>query len=331
MTRVVLVTGVSDDFAARCARALAALEDTTVVGVDLVPPRRPLEGVTFVRADVRSPVMASLIAGRDVDTVVHLAHVAADRRRVSMKELNVIGTMQLLAACQRAPGFRRLVLPSTVLVYGSSYRDPAVLTEEHSLRAGSRTSFAQDCIEIESYARALAQRRDDVDVTILRNAELMGAGVRSDLTRYLTGRVVPRVGGFDARLQFLHPADGARAVTTAVQRPVDPGNRVSVYNVAAPDVLVLSQLLGWLGRPALPLPRTVAVALQRTAGRTGLAMPGDLDGVTWGRVVSVRRASEELGFEAHWTSRHAAEEFVALTRPGVLRRVLGEIGEEDRG
>ena len=41
-----------------------------------------------------------------------------------MKELNVIGTMQLLAACQRAPSVRRFVLKSTSAVYGASLARP---------------------------------------------------------------------------------------------------------------------------------------------------------------------------------------------------------------
>ena len=37
-----------------------------------------------------------------------------------MKEINVIGTMQLLAACQKAPAVRKLVVKSTTAIYGSS-------------------------------------------------------------------------------------------------------------------------------------------------------------------------------------------------------------------
>ena len=60
-----------------------------------------------MRADIRNPVIAKVIAGEDVDTVVHLSVVASPDGaggRPSMKEHNVIGTMQLLAACQQAPG-----------------------------------------------------------------------------------------------------------------------------------------------------------------------------------------------------------------------------------
>ena len=77
-----------------------------VIGVDVVPPRHDLGDVRFVRADIRNPVIAKVIAAEEVDTVVHLSVIATPSGaggRTSMKEINVIGTMQLLAACQKAP------------------------------------------------------------------------------------------------------------------------------------------------------------------------------------------------------------------------------------
>ena len=85
-------------------------------------------------------------------------------------------------------------------------------------RAQPRTGFGKDSLEIESYVRGLARRRPDVVVTTLRLANLMGAGVDSQVTRYLSLPVVPRVMGFDARLQFLHPSDAVDALLL-VTRP----------------------------------------------------------------------------------------------------------------
>ena len=96
-----------------------------------------------------------------------------------MKEINVIGTMQLLAACQKAETLRKLVVQSSVSVYGASPRDPAKFTEDMSPRVQPRTGFGKDSIEIETYVRGLARRRPDVVVTTLRLADLMGAGVDS--------------------------------------------------------------------------------------------------------------------------------------------------------
>ena len=60
--RVVLVTGVSRDLGARFARSLAADEDVEVVGLDVIPPRHDLGPADFVRADIRNPVIAKVIA-----------------------------------------------------------------------------------------------------------------------------------------------------------------------------------------------------------------------------------------------------------------------------
>ena len=108
MASVVLVTGVSRDLGGRFARILQAEPAVErVIGVDVVPPRADLGRTEFVRADIRNPVIAKVISQADVDTVVHMSVIATPLSaggRASMKEINVIGTMQLLAACQKAPG-----------------------------------------------------------------------------------------------------------------------------------------------------------------------------------------------------------------------------------
>ena len=110
---VVLVTGVSRDIGRRFARAAATDPSIDrVIGVDVVPPQGDIGDVSFVRADIRNPVIAKVIAKEDVDTVVHMSVIATPGSaggRGTMKEHNVIGTMQLLAACQRAQA--RLVRP----------------------------------------------------------------------------------------------------------------------------------------------------------------------------------------------------------------------------
>ena len=47
-----------------------------MIGVDVVPPAATSARVRFVRADIRNPVIAKVIAGEDVDTVVHISVVA---------------------------------------------------------------------------------------------------------------------------------------------------------------------------------------------------------------------------------------------------------------
>ena len=316
--RVVLVTGVSRDLGARFARSLAAEAHLEVIGIDVIPPRHDLGTADFVRADIRNPVISKVIGVRGVDTVVHLAMVATPDTagsRSSMKEINVIGTMQLLAACQKAETFQKLVVQSSISVYGASPRDPAKFTEDMSARAQPRTGFGKDSLEIEGYVRGLARRRPDVVVTTLRLANLMGAGVDSHVTRYLSLPIVPRVMGFDARLQFLHPSDAVAALLLATDHDV-PGT----FNVAAADIVTLSQALRKMGRPSVGVPHSAAPLVATLVRQARLVdfTADQIDALTYGRAMDTSRFAAETGFVPQFSSLGALEEFVNAARPGLL-------------
>ncbi|SDS45629.1 NAD-dependent epimerase/dehydratase family protein [Microlunatus soli] len=319
MSRVVLVTGVSRDLGARFARTLAASPDVVVIGVDVVPPRFDIGEARYVRADIRNAAISRVITAEQVDTVVHLGMIATPNGpggRSVMKEINVIGTMQLLAACQRAPSVHRLVVQSSAAVYGASPRDPARFTEDMNARVQPRSGFAKDAIEIESYVRGLARRRSDLVVSTLRLASRLGAGVDSWLTRYLTLPVVPRPMGYDARLQFLHPTDAVRALLAATERDL-PGT----FNVAADDVVTLGLVLAAVGNPAMPLPAGWAPSLSGIARQArAVDLTADqIAALTYGRVMDTSRF-RAVGFEPEISSRAALDEFAAAARPGPLHR-----------
>src|SRR3954464_484057 len=156
-SRVVLITGVSRYLGGRLAALLAADPGIErVIGVDVVPPRQEVARTEFVRADIRNPIIAKVIASAQVDTVAHMSVIATPYGaggRTAMKEINVIGTMQLLAACQRAPSVRKLVVKSTTAVYGSSSRDPALFAENMEPRSLPRSGYGKDSVEVEGYVR----------------------------------------------------------------------------------------------------------------------------------------------------------------------------------
>ncbi|HNE90072.1 MAG TPA: NAD-dependent epimerase/dehydratase family protein, partial [Actinomycetota bacterium] len=98
MGQVVLVTGVSRYLGGRMAQILTQDPGVDrVIGVDVVAPRQEIGGAEFVRADIRNPIIAKVIEAAQVDTVVHMGVIATPMQaggRMSMKEINVIGTMQ---------------------------------------------------------------------------------------------------------------------------------------------------------------------------------------------------------------------------------------------
>jgi UDP-glucose 4-epimerase len=207
------------------------------------------------------------------------------------------------------------VVQSSVSVYGASPRDPARFTEDLTPRVPPRTGFGKDSVEVESYVRGLARRRPDVAVTTLRLANLMGAGVDSNVTRYLSLPVVPRVMGFDARLQFLHPGDAVDALVLVTRQDI-PGT----YNVAAPDIVTLSQALAMLGRPSVGIPQPLApfAAAAFRQARLSDFSADQIDALTYGRGMDISRFTATTGFSPAYTSRSALTEFAASAPPGLL-------------
>jgi UDP-glucose 4-epimerase len=317
MGKVVLVTGVSRDLGRRFAKRVAAEAGVDrVIGVDAVPPRGDIGDVSFIRADIRNPIIAKVIGKEDVDTVVHMSVIATPGSaggRGTMMELNVIGTMQLLAACQQAPGLKHLVVKSSSTVYGASSRDPAMFTEDMSPKRLPRSGYAKDAFEIEGYVRGFARRRPDVRVTMLRGANVIGAHVSSPMTSYFRLPVIPRVVGFDPRLQFLHEEDLFAVLRHSVLTDV-PGT----FNVAGDGVLALSQAIRMLGKPSVPMPGFAIGTLGSALRQARMAdfSPEQLGVLTFGRGVDTTRMREMLGFEPAYTTREAFADFALRSRPG---------------
>ncbi|MFL6288808.1 MAG: NAD-dependent epimerase/dehydratase family protein [Actinomycetes bacterium] len=311
MARVVLVTGVSRYLGGRLARQLGQRPDVErVVGVDVIPPASDIGNAEFVRADIRNPVIAKVIKAAAVDTVVHMNVIATPVHaggRSAMKEINVIGTMQLLAACQRAASVERLVVKSSAAVYGVSPKDPAKFTEEMEAVRLPRSGFAKDSVEVEGYVRGFARRRPDVAVSILRFANIMGPGIDTPMTRYFSLPLVPTVLGFDGRMQFTHEDDALAAMETATW-----GSSPGTYNVGGEGVLMLSQAIAMSGRINMPLPRPLASVARDVVRRSGYIdfTSEQIEYLKYGRGIDTSRIRERLGFTPQFSTLETFESFL---------------------
>ncbi|MEI6697577.1 MAG: SDR family oxidoreductase [Mycobacteriaceae bacterium] len=313
--RVVLVTGACRFLGGYLtARLVQNPLIDTVIAVDAVAPSKDLQRrmgrAEFVRADIRNPFIAKVIRNGDVDTVVHAAaasYVPRSGGRATLKELNVMGAMQLFAACQKAPSVRRVVLKSTSEVYGSHPHDPVVHTEDGRSRRPPREGFARDSVDIEGYARGLGRRRPDIAVTILRLANMIGPAMDTALARYLSGPVVTTVLGHDARLQLLHEQDALGALERATMAAT-PGT----FNIGARGIVMMSQAIRRAGRLSLPVPTfgVGAVDSVRKATMNTEVNRDQLDYLSYGRVMDTTRMRTELGFEPKWTTLEAFDDFV---------------------
>lgn len=314
-SNIVLVTGVGGEMGGKLlARLGNNPEFERVIGVDTSPPPKRVIArmgqAEFVRADIRNPLIAKIISTSKVDTVVHAsmtAHPAGPSRRTVVKEMNVIGTMRLLAACQRSPLVHKLVVKSTAAVYGAGSKAPAVFTESSPLMPAVSHGYVSDAVEMEGYVRGLMRRRPDITVTMARFCNMIGPEVDTVLTRYFALPVVPTVLGYDPRVQLVHSAD---ALAVMEQATLD--DKPGVFNVAGDGVLTLSQAIRRAGRVQLPLPKQILPSVSPVLRGAQLVdfSPDQLRLLNYGRVVDTSRLKREFGYTPRWSTREAFDDYV---------------------
>lgn len=321
--RRILITGLATTLGGLLAERLEADDRVEYVGgIDLEEPTERLVRTEFIRADLRNPLVAKVIQSADVDTIVHLAVTASPAAaggRSRMKELNVIGSLQLLGAAGKAPRLRSLVMKSSTAVYGSSHQDPALFREDREPDQARSGGYERDVRDVESYARAFSRRRRDVDTSILRFANFMGAAENTPLTAYLSLPVVPTVLGHDSRIQLVHTHDAVEVLArAALQR--HPG----IFNVAGPGVLYLSQAIALAGRVPVPVPQFLAGGIAGVLRRARVDFsPEQLAFLRYGRVADTTRLREQFGYQPRYSTRDALMDFIeARLRPLVAEDAI---------
>ncbi len=314
--RRVVIIGVASRWGTELARRLE--RDPSVdylAGVDSTRPGIELERTDFIEADIRSAVLSRLLPGTGADTIVHcgiLWYPEAGKPARILHDVNVIGTLQLLAACQRTDTLRRLVVRGSAAIYGCEGASPAFFTEEMARRLPLRTRFQRDVSELEAYIDNFSRRHPDVLCCTLRFQPEIGPGLDAPLARYLSLPVVPTQLGFDPRLQLLHAEDANEALAAATRKPVR-----GAVNVAPSGSISLSRILRLARRASLPIPHPLfAPALARLGSRLG-AGPLYGDGVRllrFGRGVDNRRLRTEIGYQPRYDAEAAARDFASKLR-----------------
>jgi UDP-glucose 4-epimerase len=309
--RRVLITGVGSHLGGLLAARLERdPEVEAVVGLDTRRPKVPLERTELLDADIRDPGIGSLIRTAAPDAVVHNKIVRQPGPGMSpraMHDINVIGSLQLLAACEQVPSVRSIVIRGSAGVYGAEPHAPQFLGEEMTRLFPLRTRFQRDVAEIENYFETYSRRRPHVSCTMLRYQPAIGPSLDTQITRYLSQPACPTYLGFDPRIQLVHEDDALDALVAAVKRPVR-----GAVNVAGRGTIGLARMIRMAGRPPLPIAGPLFAPLTGAARRLGLGAYSDdfRRLLRYGRAVDVRRLEDEVGCRPRFTTAAAVEDWI---------------------
>jgi UDP-glucose 4-epimerase len=315
--RRVLITGISTPLGSQLAQRLEADPDVEyLAGIDTIRPAARLDRTDFMEADVRDSALMERLPATRVDTVVHNNILRRPRPGMTDQtahDINVVGTLQLLTACERIDTLEAIVVRGSAGIYGAEPAAPQFFTEEMSRLYPLRTRFQRDVGEIENYFAGFALRRPDVVCTMLRYQPAIGPSLNTQVTRYLAAPVVPTYLGFDPRLQFVHEEDGLSALVAAIKRPVR-----GAVNVASRGTIGLTKLIRTARKPSMPLPAPLFGSGVEAARRLGLPSlsPDFRRLLRYGRAVDLSRLVEEVGCRPAYTTPEAVADYLARGRAG---------------
>jgi UDP-glucose 4-epimerase len=303
----VLVTGATTSIGAVLVRRLLAdpsvehvlacgREDAPPPGLLPVSPRLSYREVDLTRPRAAHDLLWGAARGFGSQALIHMAlHRSAQERGERVHALNVEATRELLSMAERHPTISRFILRSSGEVYAIRATVPTLIDEDQPLEFDpAAPQFVRDRVEADLTVCA-RMGMSDLQVIVLRCAEVLAAGTGSQLWDYMRSRVCFRPLGFDPMINLLSLEDAACAIQRALV-----GQHHGVHNVPGADTLPLSRIIARWGRLDVPVPGPLLTPLYRMRTRAlGLEFRYDLNvrRFHFGGVLDGTRTRIALGYE----------------------------------
>ena len=171
----ILVTGSSGFIGTHLVRRLAA-QGAQIVGLDLLPPREELPGVSYIRGDVRR---LSELELPKIDRIFNLAavHTTPGHPDHEYYDTNVWGAIEAAKLAER-DGVKHITFTSSISIYGPS--------EEKKVETSAPapvSSYGKSKLMAEEIHRGWLRQAADRKLTIVRPAVVFGAGEGGNFAR----------------------------------------------------------------------------------------------------------------------------------------------------
>ena len=270
----------------------------------------PLERTEFVRVGTQHALLRRIVHAAEIDTVID-TRLVVDSAIVPARvahEMNVLGTMNILAACGGPDSpVTKFVFKSSAHYYGCERDDPSFFTEEMQRPHPPRTRLESDIVEAEDAVRGSRARNEKVTVTTLRFCNGLGPGPATRATaRCSACRRCPGILGFDPRYQFIHEDDIVGALHHAVATTC-PGSSTRRPTACSPSRRSRACSASRSRRCC----RRGGPAGRRGDGQVGIGIPEEvLRQLRYGRGLDNRKLKQS-GYRFGLTTRETVQAFAA--------------------
>lgn len=283
-------------------------------------------GTEFFTADILQPESLRAAMG-GADTVVHLAallHVVSPPPSLISEydRVNVDGTRNVLDAAQEC-GVRRVIIASTIAVYGSA----GGRTANETFRPQPNAPYGISKLRAEALALSYTRPNGEALCTVLRLAAVYGHRMKGNYRRLVHG--IARgtfiyVGAGGNRRTLVYVRDAARAAVLAATAAAAAGQ---IFNVTDREVYTMNEIVAAIAqalggrRPVLRVPVAPVRAavriiefLYRAVGRPGPTGTAILGKLMEDFAVDGSRIVDRLGFTPQYDLQAGWNETIADMR-----------------
>lgn len=236
----VLVFGGSGFIGTHMTRELTS-RGSAVVSVDIREPRERLDGVTYIKADVRD--LSTLDLGTTIERIYNFAaiHTTPGHPDAEYYETNIAGATQITAFARRH-GVKRIVFTSSISVYG-----PSEDRKFEESRVQPQSPYGWSKWLAEGIHRAWMEEDTSRNLLIVRPAVIFGPGEGGNFSRLVkllrTGFFV-YPGRKDTIKGCFYIDDLIETILFAESRR----ERYILFNACYPDRYTLEQIVDTLKR-----------------------------------------------------------------------------------
>ncbi|MBT8470002.1 MAG: SDR family oxidoreductase [Myxococcales bacterium] len=306
----VLVTGAAGYVGRLCVAALAKRRNelSALVALDwtAVEPRERLAGVDYAQADICDPALEKLFRTHGIDTVMHLASIVRSPKGAPKDlayRVDVLGTQNILAACEAAQA-TRLIVTSSGAAYGYHPDNPDWLDENDPLRGNDEFEYSKHKRIVEDMLARWREERPELRQIVFRPGTVVGPDVHSPVTDLFEKPIILGIVGADSPFVFIWDQDLVACLVDAVF-----SDKVGVYNQAGDGAVTPREIAKLLKKPYVPLPASLVQTILWTLKSLGLTENGPerVKFLRYRPVLSNRRLKEEYGYTPKLSSREAFE------------------------
>ena len=306
--KTVAITGISGYLGTGILERMEQREDvTSVIGIDIKPPREMTPKLKFVNKDIREP-FGRVLSENNVDCAMHLAFaVKPTHDYKAARAIDIDGAGNFMEACEQA-NVKRLLYLSSNTAYGPNPDNPDYHTEDMPLRPTPGFIYSWHKGEADQMFQDFMKENPDYCVTVVRACPVLGPRGGGSVSAGMYQKVMMRLQGYNPQLQYLHEDDLADILTMLILKE-QPG----IYNAAGDGTLSYKEVIEITGRPCIVLPSwfiTPILSITWDLHLQSASPPGGLDFIKYPVVLSTEKLKKETGYQFRYTTKDTLMAFL---------------------